>query len=95
MAKSMSDNEIIEMVRRGGGQALTAMGYVINDRMDYPGDVNDVFGLLPDVEPISFGCSPSHLAQVYLFHEGLIRRSDVDDCYQTNELLKYYGDSER
>lgn len=90
MAKSMPDNEIVEMVRHGGGQALTAMGCVINDKRDYPGDVNDVFGLLPDTEPISFGCSPSHLAQVYLFHKGLIRRSDVVDCYQTNELLKYY-----
>lgn len=90
MENRRPDDEIIEMVRRGGGQALTAMGIVVNDRRDYPGDIDDVFRLLPDTEPISFGCSPSHLAQAYLFHKGFIRKSDVTDCYQVNELLKHY-----
>lgn len=90
MASDRSDGELIEMVHRGGGQALTAMGRVIYDKRDYPGDINDVFALLSDTEPISFGCSPSHLAQVYLFHKGLIRKSDVSKCWQTEELLKSY-----
>lgn len=91
MVEARTDEEIIAMVRHGGGPALTAMGYVMWNRRDYPGDVNDVFGLLSDREEISFGCSPSHLAQAYLFHKGLIHRSDVDDCQQTSELLKHYG----
>lgn len=78
------------MVRHGGGRAFTAMGDVMWNMRDYPGDVDDVFGLLADRGEISFGCSPSHLAQAYLFHKGLIKRSDVEDCWQTEDLLKYY-----
>jgi hypothetical protein len=94
MASGKTDDEIIEMVRRGGGQALTAMGIIIDEKRDYPGDANDVFGLLSDMEPISFGCSPSHLAQAYLFHKGLIKRSDVEDCWQTADLLKCWETSD-
>lgn len=90
MASGKTDDEIVDMVRCGGGRAFTAMGIVIDENRDYPGDVDDVFGLLSDMEPISFGCSPSHLAQAYLFHKGLIKRSDVEDCWQTADLLKYY-----
>lgn len=90
MIEARTDEEIIAMVRHGGGPALTAMGCVMLNRRDYPGDVNDVFGLLSDREEISFGCSPSHLAQAYLFHKGLIKRSDVEGCRQTGDLLKYY-----
>ena len=91
MEKSRSDDELIEMVRRGGGRAFTAMGCIINDKTDYPGGVDDVFALLSDNEPVSFGYSPSHLAQAYLIHKGLIRRSDAVECWQVEELLKYYG----
>ncbi len=90
MVKARTDEEIVAMVRHGGGAAFTAMGYVMWYRRDYPGVVDDVFGLLADKEPVSFGCSPSHLAQAYLFHKGLIERSDVEDCRQTEDLLKYY-----
>lgn len=90
MANDKTDSELVEMVKSGGGRAFTAMGCVINNKRDYPGDVDDVFRLLSDTEPISFACSPSHLAQAYLFHKGLIRRSDVDECWQTDNLLKCY-----
>lgn len=94
MIKTRTDEEIVAMVRRGGGSAFTAMGYVMWNRRDYPGGVDDVFGLLSDTEPISFGCSPSHLAQAYLFHKGLIKRSDVEDCWQTADLLKCWETSD-
>lgn len=88
MAESRPNEEIVEMVKRGGGRAFTAMGDVLHNQRDYPGDIDDVFALLPDIEPISFGYSPAHLAQAYLFRRGLIRHSDLDGSWQVKELLK-------
>lgn len=90
MVEARPDEELISMVRRGGGRAFTAMGDILYNQRDYPGDVNDVFGLLSDSRPISFCYSPSHLAQAYLFHKGLIRRSDLDGSWQVDEFLKYW-----
>lgn len=90
MVKSRSDGELIEMVRCGGGRALTAMGDILYNQRDYPGDVDGVFGLLSDTRPISFCYSPSHLAQAYLFHKGLIRRFDLDESWQMKEFVKYW-----
>lgn len=93
MVEARSDEEIVSMVRHGGGHAFTAMGDILYNQRDYPGDVNDVFELLLDTRPISFGCSPSHLAQAYLFHKKLIRRSDLDESWQVKELLKTWKDN--
>lgn len=88
MVEARPDEEIVNMVRHGGGRAFTAMGDILYNRRDYPGDVNDVFELLLDTKPISFGYSPSHLAQAYLFHKKFILRSDLDGSWQVKELLK-------
>ena len=88
MVKARTNDEIISMVRQGGGQAFTAMGHIMDAGKDYPGDINDVFGLLDDTEPVCFGHSPSHLAQAYLFNVGVLSRSDISDDWQTIGLLK-------
>lgn len=85
-----TDSEIVAMVRYGGGAAFTGMGYIIRDRRDYPGDVDDVFNLLGDTVPISFSYTPADLAQAYLFDQGLIKESDLADRWQVEELVKYY-----
>ncbi len=86
-----TDSEIVAMVRHGGGAAFTGMGYIIGDRRDYPGDVDDVFNLLGDTVPISFSYTPADLAQAYLFDQGLIKESDLADRWQVEELVKYYS----
>lgn len=87
-----TDDEIVAMVRKGGGVAFTALACVIRDKRDYPGNVDDVFALLDDGKPISFGSSPSDLAQAYLIHKGFIRRSEVSPRWQVRDLLDYYDD---
>lgn len=87
-----TDDEIIAMVRRGGGSAFTGLACVIRDKTPYPGNIDDVFALLADAEPISFGCSPSDLAQAYLIHNGNLLESDVAPSRYARELLEYYDD---
>lgn len=87
-----TDDEIIEMIRAGGSPALTAMGYLMEARADYPGDVDDIFNLLADAEPICFTYSLADLAQAYLYHKGLIRKADLSESWQVEQLLKYWED---
>lgn len=94
MAAPKTDAELMAMVRRGGGQAFTAMGCLMKDKRDYPGNVADIFGLLPDTGQISFCYSPSDLAQAYLFDKGHIRESDLADRWQVKELLGCFSSSE-
>ena len=87
MVETRPDKEIVAMVQHGGGQAFTAMGDVLYNKRVYPGDIVDVFGLLPDTEPISFCYSPSDLAQAYLFNQGFIDEAELANRWQIKELL--------
>ena len=85
MIETFDDEQIVDMVRAGGGQALTAMATLIDDGLAYPGDVTDVRALLEDNEPISFGYAPSDLAWTYLVCNGLAEYDG--DRWQVHELL--------
>ena len=92
MVSPRPDSEIIAMVQHGGGRAFTAMGDILYNHRDYPGDVADVFELLPAAEPISFCYSLPDLAYAYLFHRGFLKEAELADRWQVRELLGRYQD---
>ena len=83
--ETFDDEQIVDMVRAGGGRAFTAIASLIGDGLAYPGDVADVQALLEDNEPISFGYAPSDLAWTYLVCNGLAEYDG--DRWQVFNLL--------